>query len=354
MGGFMLFEGDTPVRILFPDEMETLAKSELIDFPRITEEEIQDRSKGDFISKGLVVVQSTWFVLQCLARAVKHLPVSELEVMTLAYATLNFVTYAIWWNKPLNVQRSFRVYKKARNGQSTGTAGGGDRSGDDDAGESSTDGDASGEQLLPTIPSQSTSFSHSATDQKNVLRRVISSINRILSNWYELKLALSRTYAAPVNLFLPMMGLTRANYGDQTKVPTYHAEIGNTYVVGSSFPDPKLTFIVACIAMIFGAIHCAAWLFEFPSQLERVLWRTSSLAITCLPLVEALSVTHTMAIGRGSNAFWAAQVRILVITPAIIYIFARLDLLVQAFISLRALPPRVYETVPWTTYIPHI
>ncbi|KAF8204595.1 hypothetical protein BJ912DRAFT_1072390 [Pholiota molesta] len=66
-----------------------------IDPPDITAEEIQDRAKGDFISKGLVILQTSWFILQCLARWSQKLALSELEVVTLGLALLNGITYAL-------------------------------------------------------------------------------------------------------------------------------------------------------------------------------------------------------------------------------------------------------------------
>ena len=38
-----------------------------------------------------------------------HLPVTELEVVALAFAALNIVTYAFWWNKPQNMGCAIRV-----------------------------------------------------------------------------------------------------------------------------------------------------------------------------------------------------------------------------------------------------
>jgi len=107
MGGFMLFDGDDPVRTLEPEEIQQLSQNGEIDFPRITEMEIQDQSKGDGLSKGLVIVQTGWFLLQCIARGVERLPITELGIVTLAFAALNFVTYGLWWRKPLNVKRPF-------------------------------------------------------------------------------------------------------------------------------------------------------------------------------------------------------------------------------------------------------
>ena len=45
---------------------------------------------------------------------------------------------------------------------------------------------------------------------------------------------------------------------------------------------------------------------------------------------------------------------ILTLRATILYILARAVTLVLAFKSLRELPPGAYETVHWTTLIPHI
>ncbi|KAF8640191.1 hypothetical protein AX16_010246 [Volvariella volvacea WC 439] len=37
-------------------------------FPTISEEEIMDKAKGDFLAKVVVVMQTSWFVVQCVPR----------------------------------------------------------------------------------------------------------------------------------------------------------------------------------------------------------------------------------------------------------------------------------------------
>ncbi|KIM44812.1 hypothetical protein M413DRAFT_66772, partial [Hebeloma cylindrosporum] len=69
----------------------------------ITEEEIADRSKGDYLSKTIVLFQMTWFIGQCIARGAYGLTVTELELVTVAFASLTGVTYYLWWDKPLDV-----------------------------------------------------------------------------------------------------------------------------------------------------------------------------------------------------------------------------------------------------------
>ncbi|KAH9961082.1 hypothetical protein BC827DRAFT_1384065 [Russula dissimulans] len=112
MGGFMEYEGNQPIRVLLPKDLKFYSLSGNGDYPRISKMEIQDKSKGDFISKAVVILQTSWFVMQCIARGAQGLPITELELVTIAFAGLNFVIYLLWWDKPLNVQCGVRVYKK--------------------------------------------------------------------------------------------------------------------------------------------------------------------------------------------------------------------------------------------------
>ena len=77
----------------------------------ISEEEIKDRGKADVLAKGLALLQTSWFILQCISRRIEGLPTTSLEIATIAFAALNFTTYIFWWNKPLNVGCPVRVYE---------------------------------------------------------------------------------------------------------------------------------------------------------------------------------------------------------------------------------------------------
>lgn len=110
MGGFMLYEGANPVGALTPEKLKELLIEKSIEVPSITEEEIKDRSKADGLAKALVVIQNTWFVAQCIARRVQRLPVTQLELATVAFAVLNSVMYFLWWNKPLNIESTVPIY----------------------------------------------------------------------------------------------------------------------------------------------------------------------------------------------------------------------------------------------------
>ena len=81
-----------------------------IKIPKIKAADIEDRSKGDALSKIIAILQTSWFIVQCVARGQQRLALTELELVTLALASLNAVTFAIWWHKPLGVQEPVQIY----------------------------------------------------------------------------------------------------------------------------------------------------------------------------------------------------------------------------------------------------
>ena len=110
MGGFMLFEGDLAKGVLTPERFSELLTAEKIEFPTVTVEEIEDRSKADGFSKTIALGQTLWFVAQCIARKAHHHDLTTVELLTLSLAVLNGVMYFLWWNKPMDVRCPARVY----------------------------------------------------------------------------------------------------------------------------------------------------------------------------------------------------------------------------------------------------
>ncbi|KAF8647246.1 hypothetical protein AX16_006824 [Volvariella volvacea WC 439] len=111
MGGLVQVQPDSTYRVLrnrqrVPDGSGGTRFKMLDEYqiPRISEKEINDHGKGDVLAKAIVVIQTTWFVAQCIARHVQGLVLTEIELVTLAFATLNVITYGLWWDKPLNVE----------------------------------------------------------------------------------------------------------------------------------------------------------------------------------------------------------------------------------------------------------
>ena len=110
MGGFMLFgEGDIAKGVLSPERFSELLAAGKINFPTVTVEEIEDRSKADGFTKTIALGQTLWFVAQYIARRSQHLDLTLVELLTLSLAVLNGLMYFLWWNKPLDVRCPVRV-----------------------------------------------------------------------------------------------------------------------------------------------------------------------------------------------------------------------------------------------------
>lgn len=100
--------------VLTFEQFKELLQNPDCEFPTITAAEIKDRSKGDALSKLIAILQTTCFILQCIARGQQRLALTELELVTLALASLNAVTYTFWWHKPLGVQDPIRIYLRGK------------------------------------------------------------------------------------------------------------------------------------------------------------------------------------------------------------------------------------------------
>lgn len=125
MGGYTLWSPAPPtsihiknptpstfIRVLTHEDLDKLfdSSSPQVNFPILSDDEIGDRSKTDWLSKAVVLVQTTWFIANCVGRLAVKLPLSELEVMTLAYAALSGLIFALWWNKPTDVRFPIKVH----------------------------------------------------------------------------------------------------------------------------------------------------------------------------------------------------------------------------------------------------
>lgn len=92
------------------------------------------------------------------------------------------------------------------------------------------------------------------------------------------------------------------------------------------------------------------------------MWRTGSLTVAGIPALIFLITVPLFLFGADEDQewtllqIWYSWLSFYIIYPAgiIIYVTARLMLMVLAFLSLRSLPPDAYVDVSWTKYILHI
>ncbi|KAI1395782.1 hypothetical protein F4819DRAFT_500756 [Hypoxylon fuscum] len=69
--------------------------------PSVRREDIEDKSKANSLAKATVIVQASWMLIQAIGRLASRLPVTPLEINTVAHVLCAFLIYLFWWNKPL-------------------------------------------------------------------------------------------------------------------------------------------------------------------------------------------------------------------------------------------------------------
>ncbi|KDQ62098.1 hypothetical protein JAAARDRAFT_189471 [Jaapia argillacea MUCL 33604] len=367
MGGFMFFDGEKPLEALHPQELRWLSQKGEIDFPRISEREIKDKSKGDMISKGLVAAQTTWFGLQCTARRIQHLPITQLELATASFAFLNIVTYILWWNKPLNVRCPFPVTWKREPEGARGVTGVSEacglRSEADCAMREAPAKDFVSTLLLlfsAAVSPFRTAFAAAVSGIKDFHEENIRFLGRDPSRSTDSLIAVA---LCPAIIFFRFCDATVLEFSHPVELPFTDRDRCNKLCALTGlrppavepFPTKRLEteiqlFLYLAVSTIFGGIHCFGWSYQFPSHREEMLWRISSLGITVFPIGSWL---FTMIAG------YLMHIPLLFVFPMLalqipFLVFARITLLILAIISLRSLPPGAYDTVYWTTRIPHL
>ncbi|GAB7350264.1 hypothetical protein MBLNU459_g0909t1 [Dothideomycetes sp. NU459] len=127
----------------------------------------------------------------------------------------------------------------------------------------------------------------------------------------------------------------------------------------------KMGTILWVASMGFGAVHIAAWDAVFPTTIEAWLWRFSSLYIVFAGLLWAfinmLSMTSATVWWYwfdvlDGDVSWVSYtiLGISCTLGGLSYIFARVYLVVEVFLSLRAVPLAAYIVPQWTLSLPHL
>ena len=315
---------------LCPDEFLFLLRMAYIDLPNITEREIKDRSKGDIVSKLLTLVQTGWFVTQCIARRFKGLPITELELTTVAFSLTNTATYMFWLKTPLNVECTVAVPLKRPI--------------------SKEDWDTcmwyirgpqlAGEKVVPVEKVKDLEDGDESAPRSRVPHD-IPTATKEGREWTVILFEDVRTEVTMENDQECERRLTK-----QKVHVRYSGNLPQWQLV--------ITFLTAgFLAVTFTGIHYAAWTTSFPTEAERILWRVCCLVMTGVPCWLAVTFGLINLLPKWLYPF-RFHIRKSVRAARYVYIAARLGMLIGMFVSLRSLPPAAYQTVQWTTFWPHI
>jgi hypothetical protein len=105
MGGFVVQTGPETKKYFHPWDLLQLLQEGKVEMPDLEDKDVDDRSKANWFTKSISLIQICWFLLQLLARAIEHLPITTLELYTLGIVLCAILIYGSYWHKPFDVQR---------------------------------------------------------------------------------------------------------------------------------------------------------------------------------------------------------------------------------------------------------
>lgn len=359
MGGFVI-EDDDSAQSIFPLGYTrlTLSVSGVIWFlknrpseiPIITKAEIEDKSKGDGLTKTLVCIQATWFCIHCFIRFGAHLSISLLELNTLGHTICALVTYLMWWNKPLDVRVATTISIRSRDMreivalmcvQSSLV--------EPSAGRNpSNDGKIAEYPGILQLDNEETFAvvnypNRPVPDDKMIfhLRDRITGTSQEYRRWHYASEAIRKYRMASIDA-------RGARTLDKGASNALRERSGNF----PSFLESDQRWIViyglTLAGILYGGLHALGWNAPFPTALQRILWRVSSVSLMVSTPVGTLVMFYW---AKGGQSHWIlGWISFFIL---ILYIFARVYLVVECFITLPYLPDSAFQVPVWSQYFLH-
>ncbi|MCJ1379284.1 hypothetical protein MMC17_002385 [Xylographa soralifera] len=271
-------ECSDPYYLLAEDIFLLRDKGMLPKLPKVTEIELNDKSKGDLFVKLTAMAQIFWVVLQVIVRAARGLTTSQLELAVTAFSACAIVTYFLLLHKPKGVQTSITLIEY--------------------------------QHPIPVsqLPAE---LRHRA-----------------------------------------LQGFIRGLFNPNEDIVEYAETMGKPIANDAFEPSSEIVYMHVGIAIggiVFGGIHVAAWDFTFPTEVERDLWRVASvMSMTLLPILYSVLLYNEFVRYIEYRLF----IKIWNLVFGILYLAARLFLIMETFRSLFYLPPDAYIST-WAQNLPH-
>ena len=330
MGGILLKPRDSTPFLVNSRQLAYLVQQKYTECPTISAGDIWDKSKADTMTKVLTLAQASWLAVQLCGRAIQHLPTTTLELSAAAIVFCTIGTLICWLRKPSDVQKGIVLSIDA----------------------------TTKEMLLDAGDAASKLYRHTPLDFVAKESFTIS---------YDVMRLFNMSCDNPER---PLRRFPDDRFPDISTVE-------------------KLALF--CMTQAYAAFHLIGWDFYFPSRTELILWRVSSLVVTCTTW--SFWVFKTIAarqrfgrwdkyliwlrLKRGphgniadpetkldrDDAFEQEQQKsrpilwwevALILPVALVYIAARAYMVAEVFVSLRKLPLGAYKTVSIVSQIfPH-
>lgn len=347
MGGVLLCRDGQPIQVVYPDVFSKLLNNGCIQFPTINEQEIRDKSRTNPLFAGMVVIQTIWFLVQCIARLVKGYGITKLELVTLSLVIMNGILLTLWWDKPLDTQHHIQI---------------------DQIHFPSSRPDPIPNQDPEDISARIRWDLRRENQLAKRLKIMMRSEGSVSNHKENLVVRCAKAAVlAPYYLVVKLC----ADFGDMwlrfeadtveegaLEVPMFYAPDTSTSL------GPTLFIIANILGSCFAASHLSLWASYFPSVKSRLVWRVCALITTFIPWLYLCGMAILVGLYIFIEIYFNRWTRItlqLIQGLALLgillgfptFMAARMALLVEAFICLKSASPSLFLAVPWTNYIPH-
>jgi hypothetical protein len=309
-----------------------------------TEKEINDLSKADAFTKAFACIQSTWLIIQSIVRVSVGLPITQLELATMAFVLCALTMYLLWWRKPFGVEsrNSLTVIAYTDSHKEAVTT------------------------QLSTRYDYLIGFSESPEPYFKAMLGVQSTGEPIQEASFGLfkteKAEMDREFYQKDMTWDDCLKLFLEGIWDYSTIRLIGLGKALGIIVrnvfgNSDFAEPprKQTRMLAFYAtgVLFSALHLAAWNWEFPSPIARELWRIFAIIATGTGPATILLMSAAAALEAFDFYVPDAVVVFLMYFPVFVYAASRIGLVVLIFYCFSSMPAGVYKTVNWLQFLPH-
>jgi hypothetical protein len=413
-GGFIVDTSAFPEpEKYFPDSMERLffnfrgllflVKEEPWLLPDVSDDEILDKSKADSFVKGIACLQAIWFAVQCIQRlATPGFSVSLLEMNVFTHSLCALLIYGLWWHKPLDVEQPIsisdpRVHdvcaylyslwnhdlakiclprKEIITEEARKHSPGQEMRPEVDICEVMRAAWVSERIFEPCKIPEMADRRH-PLDSGYIPGTLIAPYIVYSRSWECTLRDRERWNRASLHRFrakgLPNSGLRQFTMVDrQPDWPTnfrysQFLDIRET-IAGTRYhwldSDGLVSVLAFTLAgIVYGGLHLLAWNAPFKSDVQRLLWKVSALAVAFsgpAVIVFSLAIEIIGKLDDYLGYYHLVEVCLECVVPlivgatAIFYVLARTYLVVECFISFAYLPDSAFKQPPWSAYFVHV
>ncbi|OIW26586.1 hypothetical protein CONLIGDRAFT_706922 [Coniochaeta ligniaria NRRL 30616] len=357
MGGFVLHPPDFVPFPVTVRQLHYLVKHGHLDFSDVllTDSEIEDKNKFDTLTRLITVLQLFWFVIDVLARASLGMAITTLELSTIGFIFCTLFTYFCWRHKPQDVSCPIIIRPKI----------------------------PLADILVQAGPVAARPYSYTPLE-----------FARRKAHWFEHMWR----YCFEHQFWRYCFDL----FHFPRFIGWHPVERPITKIWDDQFYDitPGANALLLFVQFGFASIHCVAWHFHFPSDGERLMWRICSIYVVCAMactwalmywtfrawpwIVRRLDGRQATNPSLLSRLYWRWRssmprrwlkwafkaicnnstygdpdekvplfTGVIFLPLAALYVCARMYIILEDIINLRDLPTSAYESVDWSSFLPH-